>query len=322
LVGGSLVLAACSKEASPSIVDPKGHEARHVAGAWWLMFGLAAAVYAVVAGLIVIAVVRGRRDDSERTSRLNDNAFIVIGGLAVPLAILGIISVVTVRTAVTVREPAPAGALRVDIIGHDWWWEIRYPDTGIVTANELHVPVGRRVDAKIHTADVIHSFWVPQITGKMDAIPGQANRLPFTAEQAGVYRGECAEFCGIQHANMNFLVVAEEPTRFAQWEQTEAQAAGLPMSDQGERGRVVFEREACAGCHTIRGTSAAGSLGPDLTHVGGRRTLGAGTVPNTTGNLAGWIADAQAIKPGNKMPPMVLSPDDLLALVRYLQEQK
>jgi cytochrome c oxidase subunit 2 len=319
LVGGAVLLGACGSSNSPSMLDTKGQEARHLAGVWWLMFGLAAAVYLVVAGLILFAIVRGRRE--VRETRLNDNAFIVIGGLVVPVAILMVIAVVTVRTTTEVRQPA-AGALRLDVVAHDWWWEVRYPDTGIVSANEIHVPVGRQVAVSIHTDDVIHSFWVPQLAGKLDAIPGQPNLLRFTAEKAGVYRGECAEFCGIQHANMNFLVVAESPDRFAQWEQTESQAAGLPTDDDTERGRLVFERESCAGCHTIRGTSAVGTIGPDLTHVGGRRTIGAGTVANTTTNLSDWISDSQSIKPGNRMPPVKLSADDLQALVRYLEDQK
>jgi cytochrome c oxidase subunit II len=320
-IAAALVLSACGNSRSPSILDAKGTEARHLEGVWWLLFGLAAAVYAVVGGLIVFAIVRGRRGEGARTSRVDDNAFVVIGGLVVPLAILLVVAVVTVRGTNEVRQPEP-GALRIDVRAHDWWWEVRYPTTGIVTANEIHVPVGRQVAVHITTADVIHSFWVPQLAGKLDAVPDQDNVLRFTAEQAGVYRGECAEFCGLQHANMNFLVIAEDTTRFGQWEQTQVQAAGLPTDDQNERGRLVFERESCAGCHTIKGTSAIGTLGPDLTHIGSRRTLGAVTVPNTRANLAGWITDAQAIKPGNRMPPIALDADDLAALVHYLEGQK
>jgi cytochrome c oxidase subunit 2 len=316
----AVVLAACGDERSPSILDPQGPEARQLADVWWLMFGLAAAVYVVVAGLILFAIVRNRRGDKP-SSRLNDHAFVVIGGLVVPVAILAILAVVTVRTTTDVRQPQQ-GELLIDVEAHDWWWEVRYPASGIVTANEIHVPVGRQVAVSIRTADVIHSFWVPQLAGKLDAIPGQRNVLRFTADRAGVYRGECAEFCGIQHANMNFLVVAEEASRFGQWEQTEVQGAGLPTSDETQRGRVVFERESCAGCHTIRGTSATGTLGPDLTHVGSRRTLGAATIPNNTGNLTGWIEDAQAYKPGNKMPPIHLGVADLRALVAYLEAQR
>jgi cytochrome c oxidase subunit 2 len=320
VTAGAVVLAACGNERSPSILDPQGHEARALKGVWWLMFGLAAGVYVVVAGLIVFAIVRNRRGDSS-ASRLNDHAFVVIGGLVVPVAILMLLAVVTVRTTTEVRQPQQ-GALAIDVRAHDWWWEVRYRDADVVTANEIHVPVGRQVAITIRTADVIHSFWVPQLAGKLDAVPGQDNVLRLTAEHAGVFRGECAEFCGLQHANMNFLVIAEDPTRFGQWLQTEAQPAGLPSSDDTERGRIVFERESCAGCHTIRGTTAVGTLGPDLTHMGSRRTIGAATVANTTANLAGWISDAQSIKPGNKMPPVNLEPDDLLALVRYLQEQR
>jgi cytochrome c oxidase subunit 2 len=319
---GTALLQACGNGRSPSILDSQGTEAKKLEDVWWLMFSLAAGVYLVVGGLILFAVLRNRRGEGEVPhSRLNDHAFVVIGGLLVPLTILGVLAFVTVKTTTEVRQPA-RGELAVDVRAHDWWWEVRYPGTDIVTANEIHIPVGRPVAITIRTNDVIHSFWVPQLAGKLDAIPGQTNVLRFAAERAGVYRGECAEFCGIQHANMNFLVIAESPTRFGQWQQTEALAAGLPTDDTTERGRVVFERESCAGCHTVRGTSASGTFGPDLTHVGSRRTIGAATVPNTTANLAGWIADAQSIKPGNRMPPISLAPDDLLAIVKYLQAQK
>jgi cytochrome c oxidase subunit 2 len=315
-----VVLAACGNERSPSVLDPQGSEAKTLAGVWWLMFAMAAVVYAVVAALILVAVLRGRRRDPV-TAGFNDNAFVVIGGLVVPLAILLVIAVATVKTTTETRQADP-GELRIDVRAHDWWWEVRYPTTGIVTANEIHVPVGQPIAVHLTTRDVIHSFWVPQLAGKLDAVPGQRNVLQFMAERAGVYRGECAEFCGIQHANMNFLVVAESPTRFGQWQQTQTRDADLPTDDEVAMGRLVFEREACAGCHTIRGTSAIGTLGPDLTHVGGRRTIGAATVPNTTANLTSWISDSQSIKPGNKMPPFALSADDLRALVAYLQAQK
>jgi cytochrome c oxidase subunit 2 len=305
---------------TPSILDPAGPEAHHLAGVWWLLFGLAAVVYLVVAGFVVWGTLRGRGTESGRPSRFSDGAFVVVGGLVVPVAILMVVAVATVQATTTVRQPED-GALRVEVIAHDWWWEVRYPDRDVITANEIHIPVGRQVEIGLHTADVIHSFWVPQLAGKIDTIPGQRNVLRLEADREGTFRGECAEFCGLQHANMNFLVIAQSGAAFERWAARQARPVAEPADEQAARGRVVFERESCAGCHTMRGTSATGKLGPDLTHFGSRRTLGAATAANTTANLTQWISDAQIIKPGNLMPSLYLSGPDLEALVAYLESQ-
>jgi cytochrome c oxidase subunit 2 len=193
----------------------------------------------------------------------------------------------------------------------------------VATANEIHIPVGQTVDIALTSDNVIHSFWVPELAGKLDTIPGQVNHLRLKATRAGVYRGECAEFCGIQHANMNFSVIAQAPADFDLWLSRRTSGAGIaPSSDAAEAGELVFMREACAGCHTIRGTGAVGTVGPDLTDFGSRASIGSGTVPNTADNLARWITDSQTIKPGNLMPPLTLSPSDVNALVTYLEGLK
>jgi cytochrome c oxidase subunit 2 len=307
--------------AAPSILDPAGPEARHLAGLWWLLFGLAAVVYVVVAGFVIAGVLRGRGTESGKPSRASDGAFVVIGGLVVPVLILMVVAVATVHATTTVRQPE-SGALRVEVVAHDWWWEVQYPDHDVVTANEIHVPVGRQVEIGLHTGDVIHSFWVPQLAGKLDTIPGQRNVLRLEADKAGTYRGECAEFCGLQHANMNFLVVAEPAAEFERWMVQQSRPVTEPAGEQEARGRQVFERESCAGCHTMRGTSATGRVGPDLTHFGSRQQLAAGAAPNTRANLTRWISDAQLIKPGNLMPSLYLSGPDLKALVAYLESQR
>jgi cytochrome c oxidase subunit 2 len=209
LVGIGLCLAACGNDKSPSALDAHGDEAKRIAGVWWLMFGLAAVVYVVVAGFVIAASLRGRHvkaEDRERTIR--DDLFIWAGGIIVPIAILALLAVVTVHTGAALRNPK-AGELRVEVVGERWWWRVRYTDPNFETANEIHLPVGRPVAIGLSSDNVIHSFWVPQLASKVDTVPGQHNVLRFTPQKVGVYRGLCAEFCGIQHAKMQFLVIVE-----------------------------------------------------------------------------------------------------------------
>jgi cytochrome c oxidase subunit 2 len=205
------------------------------------------------------------------------------------------------------------------VIGHQWFWEIRYPGTAAVTANELHIPVRTRVNLVAETADVIHSFWVPELNRKIDMVPGHPNRILLYADKPGAYRGQCGEFCGLQHTHMGVEVVAQPPAQFAAWLRAQAAPARRAQAPLAARGEAVFTRAACASCHQIRGTRARGGIGPDLTHVGGRMTLAAGTIPNRKGFLAGWILDPQHVKPGNKMPGLPLRGRDLQRLLDYLE---
>jgi cytochrome c oxidase subunit 2 len=314
-VAAGVVAAGCG--GAHSIVDPKGSEADRVAGVWWLMFGLAAAVYVVVAGCILYAATRGRRRRAQ--SRLQDNWFIWIGGVIVPFLILVVLAVVTVDTTSALRTSSP-GELRIDVVGKLWWWEVRYPGRGIVTANEIHIPRGTPIDLHLTSDNVIHSFWVPQLAGKMDTIPGQPNNLEFTADKVGRYQGRCAEFCGLQHAHMGVDVIVDTPADFGRWLARRARVPLEPASEEAASGQLVFQREACAGCHTIRGTDAQGTIGPDLTDVGSRALLGAGAIENTPQNMRAWIRDAPAIKPGIQMPSFgSLSDRDVAALAAYLE---
>ena len=203
-----------------------------------------------------------------------------------------------------------------------WWWEVRYPQQQITTANELHIPVGRPVRLELTSADVIHSFWVPRLNGKRDMIPGLKTIFWIQADEPGVYRGQCGEYCGTQHANMAFEVIALESAEFDEWLAQQTSAKSPPRSEAAERGGEVFQSAGCAQCHAIQGTDATGTAGPDLTHVGGRRMIGAALLPNTRGNLSGWIADPQGIKPGVKMPRTYLAADELQDLVTYLEGLK
>jgi cytochrome c oxidase subunit 2 len=320
-----VVLPACSGD-SPSILDHHGPEARDVAGVWWLMFVLASAVYVVVAGLVVIAIVKGRRGTVPAgavggADERGDSAFIWLGGIVAPVAILAVMAVVTVNTTKDLRKPQ-TDELVIEVTAKRWWWDIRYPESGVATAAEIHIPVGRPVDVVLRSDNVIHSFWVPQLAGKLDAIPGQTNHLRLQASEAGTYLGACAEYCGLQHARMGFIVIADSPADFDRWVARRTGAGTGPTSEEAAAGQRVFMRETCAGCHTIRRTEATGQIGPDLSDFGSRRWIGSITVDNSPANLARWISDSQTMKPGNLMPPISLDPDDLTAVVAYLESLK
>jgi cytochrome c oxidase subunit 2 len=247
---------------------------------------------------------------------------ILIAGIATTITVLAL-SVVSYGAQRTVFANDPA-AVTVKVTGHQWWWEVQYqadsPHLSFTTANELRVPVGQPVTVQLESADVIHSFWVPSLTGKMDLITGQQNTVQFTANNPGIYRGQCAEFCGAQHAHMAFAVTALAPDEYGRWRDQQNQSARSPTDPLSIRGEQSFRGRGCGLCHTIRGTLAGGQLGHDLTHIGSRETIAAGTLPRNTGNLAAWIADPQHIKPGNLMPKTSLRSDELIAIVHYLEQ--
>jgi cytochrome c oxidase subunit II len=303
-----------------SALHPGGPEAASITQLWWLMFWTCTVVYVLVMGAVIVAVRRSRRPGAasppERSLITS-----VVGASAVTLLILfGLLfaSVVTGR-AVGRRTD---GDVVLRITGNQWWWDVEYvnadPMLQVRTANELHLPLGRRIRLQFASNDVIHSFWVPNLQGKMDLIPGRQTELWLAVETAGVYRGQCAEFCGLQHAHMALSVVAEPADAFERWLSAQRQIAAPPTTAEQQRGREVVERGPCALCHTVRGTDAGGRTAPDLTHVGSRSTLAAGTVPNTPGYLGGWIADPQHVKPGTRMPATGLSAEELQAVLAYL----
>src|SRR3954452_20849279 len=247
---------------------------------------------------------------------------ILVAGIATTITVLAL-SVVSygAQRAVFGSEPNP---VKVKVTGHQWWWEVEYqadsPDSSFTTANEIRVPVGQPVTVELASADVIHSFWVPSLTGKMDLITGQQNSIHFTAGKPGVYRGQCAEFCGLQHAHMAFTVRALPPEEFSKWRDHQNQPAAAPNDPLGTQGEQLFRGKGCGLCHSIRGTLAGGQSAPDLTHIASRDTIAAGTLPQTPGTLAAWISDPQHIKPGNLMPKMALRSDELIAILHYLEQ--
>lgn len=320
-----LLLTTCATDprgtSIPSVLDPRGPEANSIALLWWVMLVLGAIVLAIVGGILIYIAARGRGPARNSSEGLIDEdsgqRWIWLGGVILPLILLPIAFGFNLSSLATISNPSQA-AVTIEVTGHRWWWEVRYPEEDVVTANEIHIPVGQPVQLQLASADVIHSFWVPQLHGKIDMVPGEVNSLRLQADDAGEYRGICAEFCGAQHARMQFILVASTPEDFEAWLASQRQPAPEPESEVIRRGQQVFLGSACVYCHTIRGTNASGEVGPDLTHLGNRRTLAAGTLPNTRGNLAGWILGPQHIKPGNLMPPTHLPSEDLIPLLEYL----
>jgi cytochrome c oxidase subunit 2 len=315
-----LVLAGCGG-GRQNALDPHSRPSREIAHLFWIMVAGAGVVFGVVSALLLLAFVRRRRQDAppHGDGPRSAYAIVIAGGLVWPALTLAALLGYSMTTMAATSAPrAGSTQLTVLVTGHQWWWEVRYPGTRAVTANEIHIPVGERVEVQVRTADVIHSFWVPELNRKIDLIPGRTNRGLLLADRPGVYRGQCAEFCGLQHAHMSLIVVAEPPERFRAWLASQAEPA---HATEGPGGKV-FRSEACAGCHTIRGTPATGDVGPDLTHLGSRRTLAANTLPNTPERLREWIRDPQHWKPGNRMPSLDLSARDVDGLVSYLQGLK
>ncbi|MBP2312157.1 cytochrome c oxidase subunit II [Azospirillum soli] len=314
------------------MLDPAGTQAGHIGTMWWILFATCAAVYGIVMLWLLWALARRHRwveprgvlpVEEGRDRGLTFWLSVWVGGTVVILC-----GLVTASYAVdkSLTHLANREELAVEVEGMQWWWRIRYPDDdpsrSIATANEIHLPAGAPVRLKLKAQDVIHSLWIPNLHGKMDLIPGRENELFLVAEREGTYRGQCAEFCGLQHAHMALTVVVESPEDFNAWKEAQLAPAPEPASDEQKRGKAVFLSSACSMCHGIRGTTASASVAPDLTHLASRPTIAAGTLPYNRGNLAAWIADPQRIKPGNHMPLVGVPPPDLQALVAYLDSLK
>lgn len=304
----------------PAVLNPAGPYAGSIAALTWVLLGIALLVFAVVGFALWVAL----RGNQKMRSKLGGTTVIWAGGIIFPIVVLTLLLIFGLRLTSSLSAGAgPPADLRIRVTGEMWWWRVAYLDpAGRVIAwdaNELHIPAGRTVLLELESNDVIHSFWVPRLSGKTDMIPGRTNLMKIEADSPGVYPGQCAEYCGGPHALMGFVVVAHPPAEFARV----MQRLTHPSAQGASAGRQLFETIGCAACHRIAGTTANGMEGPDLTFVGRRRTLGAGILPNNHGALMGWIGDSQAIKPGNRMPPFsMLSSDQLNALATYLEQQK
>lgn len=286
-------------------------------------------VWMLVMIALIAALWRGRRERTRPTDldpqvERRMSRSVLIATIVTVLVIGGF----TMASFFTTRALGVAGPddLTIKVQGSQWWWNVEYldqqPDKSFRSANEIHIPVGRNVRFQLEGDDVIHSFWVPSLSGKQDLIPGRPNELSVRAEHAGIYRGQCAEFCGLQHAHMAFLVIADTKEEFDRWTEAQRQSAATASDEEAAAGRDAFLAKACASCHTVRGTTAAGTTGPDLTHVGSRKTIAAGLFETTRGSLAAWIADPQTLKPGNNMPMVPLTADELRSVSAYMASLK
>jgi cytochrome c oxidase subunit 2 len=307
----------------PNWLAPAGPAASEIATLTWVVLIGGVVIYVAVMGLLGWAVLRPRRDAASEEGDRAGRWLIGTAALAT-LVLVALLLVPSLRSLAIVLPPEAPTALTIEITGHQWWWAARYVGATagetVETANEIHIPIGARVAIRLLARDVIHSFWVPQLQGKLDLIPGKRNVTWLQADRPGVYRGLCAEYCGLQHARMGFLVVAQPPSEFASWLQHQRAPAAEPTDDVARHGQRLFLDRGCAFCHTVRGTTAFfGRDGPDLTHVASRRTLAAATLTNVAGHLAGWIANPQALKPGNRMPQVPLEPAEFHAVLRYVQ---
>lgn len=311
---------AAFAERMQSAVHPRGAAAQDIAFIWWILLGGGVVIFAGVLSLLLWGLL-ARRRPVVRSHRV----FVVGGGLVFPGIVLSALLVYTVVLGARLTTPAPRDALTIDVTGHMWWWDVRYAAPGgdaLAAANELRIPVGQPVHVRVHAADVIHSFWVPNLAGKIDMIPGRVNRLTLQADRPGTYRGQCAEFCGLQHTQMALHVVAMPPAEWAQWFAARRLAPPAPSTDVALRGRQLFAEQGCVACHAVRGLSdPPAGLGPDLTGMGSRPSIAAGLLPNNRGNLAAWIASAQTLKPGSRMPSFHnLDGESLTALAAYLSD--
>jgi cytochrome c oxidase subunit 2 len=317
-----MILALLQLRGNQSALNPHGPNAGLLAQLSWTSFVLFGMAFAVTMAVLAIALLQARRgrflDDAQ------SRGLVLWAGLGVPAVVLlgWLIYSVTVGRTLYAEPYKDRGALTVTVNGKRFWWEIQYlrgNDVVASTANEIHIPVGQPVVFKLTSSDVIHSFWVPTLAGKMDLIPGRTNQMWLQADRPGVYRGQCAEFCGEQHAHMGFEVIAEPLAQFTSWVTRQAEPAHDPADERAKKGRAVLENSPCAMCHQVRGTLAGGRVAPDLTHLASRRYIASGTLPNNRGSLAGWIVNAQGIKPGNHMPRINLDAESLDNLLAYLE---
>lgn len=304
-------------DGAQSALAPRGPAAAEIAQISWVLFAGAAVVFLVVLALAAYAVVARR----ERAARLSERWLIVGGGIAFPAIVLSALLVWTFARAAP--DALGGKALTIEVIGEQWWWRVHYLDADgrrdFATANEIRIPAGRTIELRLASADVVHSFWVPALAGKLDMIPGRTNRMQLRADRSGEFRAQCAEYCGGPHALMALYVLAETPEAFEGWADAQRQGAAAPVDELRRHGRALLLAH-CAACHTVRGTSATGLRGPDLTHVGSRRSIGAGLLPANAGAFAAWISSSQHLKPGNLMPSFEsFSGEDLRALAAYLE---
>ncbi len=316
-------LAGCA--GTQSALDVHGEPAVHLRQLMLILIFVGVTVWVIVVAALAYAVLHHRSSPIDRAARSDRRARFIVTSLVVATAV--IIAGLTVASFYTTRLIDGIGEPEMTVVvrGEQWWWRVTYLQDGqsaFQTANEIHIPVGTRVRLQLESADVVHSFWVPSLAGKQDLVPGRTNTLTVHADRPGVYRGQCAEFCGLQHSHMALLVMADDEASYRRWYASQLAESLVPDQPELARGKAAFLRKPCAACHRVRGTTADGTTGPDLTHVGSRGTIGAGLFDRTRGTLAAWIADPQTLKPGNNMPAVPLTSDELRSVSAYLESLK
>lgn len=314
----AMLAASCTGQ--QSALEPSGPAARDAAHLWWYMAGGSAIILALVIVLLLYAVFRS----PEHRWILAPHHLIIGGGVALPVVVLSILLLFSIRTSAASYASLPDDGLTIHVKGHQWWWEVQYvngdPSESFTTANEIHIPVGEPVELMLTSGDVIHSFWAPRLAGKLDLIPGRTNRLVIEADEPGIFRAQCAEFCGMAHAKMALYVVALSAEEFTEWAEQQRRPAETPEDPVAAAGSELFQANGCVLCHEIRGRAAAGLEGPDLTHFGSRLTLAGGTLSNNRENVALWLARNHEIKPGNRMPSYIaLDLETRLFIAAYLE---
>lgn len=312
-----------------SALDAHGPSARALADMFWIFVSVLATVWVLTMFALLVSLRRRRSADADplETDPRTERRMTITISVAIALTLVTVVSLTGLSYAAQKALFAHKdGALTLLVTGQQWWWKVTYEDSQpnrvFTTANEIHIPVGEPVLIKLESSDVIHSFWIPSLTGKMDAITGRQNQIQIQADRPGTYRGQCAEFCGLQHAHMGLLVIAEPKEDFERWRARQVSSALPPNDPERQRGMEIFLSRPCIMCHQIRGTDAGGKVAPDLTHVGSRRYIGAGTLETTRGNIAAWIVDPHGVKPGVNMPTIQLEPDEVQPLADYLEGLK
>ncbi len=328
----ALLLAGCGNTSlndithTPNLLDPQGPIALKESNLFWGILIIATLVFVIVFSVLVYSIIKFRaRPDSPEPTQTHGNTRIEIAWTIAPSVVLVGVLIGTIATMFSIQQPSTPNTITVNAVGHQWWWEFQYPDQHFVTADEMWVPTGTVVHINLVSDNVIHSFWVPQLTGKTDVIPGHDNSMWLQADTAGWYRGECAEFCGTQHAHMDFLVHAVPAADYQTWVSQQQQVAATPTDALALAGQKYFSSAACIGCHAINGvttTDQSKLIGPNLTHFGGRQWIAGGVVSNTPANLAAWLRDPQAVKDGSDMPNLGLTQDQINELVAYLESLK
>jgi cytochrome c oxidase subunit 2 len=317
----AMLAGGCAWDGPMSTLGGRSDMARSILYVYGIVTWATVIIGTVVIGLLAWVLIRYReRPGAPLPRQIAGHSLMEIGWTILPALILLVIAIPTMQVIFRTQAPPKPGALEVQVLGKQWWWEFRYPSLDLVTANELHVPAGQTVSLRLEGPDVIHSFWVPQLGGKRDVVPGRVNRITFTPDTPGEYPGQCAEYCGTSHANMAMRVIVDAPAEFEKWVAAQKAAPGEPTGAAAE-GKGVFTKSACVGCHAIQGVSA-GALGPDLTHFGSRKTLAAGMFPNTVENVTAWIRMPTVMKPGAKMPAVPMTEAEAKALATYLLSLK